>query len=102
MDILVKIKKNILYALINNLYGRYPNLKQKDIELKINSENLNISYLESDDVIEISPSSYGNKDKKVVQILIKELAQNRSVMSLFSCNKPLIKILINDKAEDLS
>lgn len=95
-------KKTLAYCLIAHLYGEYPELKQKSIEMKINSTTQTVSYLESNEVVEICPSEYGIRDRHVVQSIIKEMAQARPVLGMFGVAKRSIKILIIDRAEDLS
>ena len=51
-------KTTILYSLISHLYGKYPEPKTKSIEIVAGSTNLNISYLESDEMIKVNLSEY--------------------------------------------
>jgi len=95
-------KKTTVYCLIEHLYGKYPELKQKTIEMDIGTTKLEVDYLESDEVIEICPSEYGYRDRQVSQNIIKEMAQTRPILSMFGGKKPLIKLLIINHAEDLS
>ncbi|KAI5177593.1 replication factor C subunit 3/5 [Pancytospora epiphaga] len=95
-------KRTMLLALIKHVYGSNPVLVQKSIELKIPSGTLTVNYLEANEMVEISPSEYGTKDRHVVQGLIKEMAQVRPLFSLLGDKKRSVKILVIDKAEELS
>ncbi|KAI5148684.1 replication factor C subunit 3/5 [Enteropsectra breve] len=95
-------KKSIIYALIEQMYGKYPSMVSKNTELKINSTVIQISYLESDEVIQICPSNYGFRDKYVVQHLIKEMVQTRPIMSMMKQSTSILKLVIIDHAENLS
>lgn len=95
-------KKTLLYSMIAHLYGTRPEPKQKTVEMKVNSNTLVVSYLESDEVIEISPSEHGVRDRHVVQNIIKDMAQTRPILSMFGAKKRSVKILVIDEAENLS
>lgn len=95
-------KKTILYALIAHLYGTYPKPTRKTVEMKINGAIQTVDYLESDEMVEICPSEYGNRDRHVVQHIIKSMAETRPVMSLFGERAHSVKIVVIDRAEDLS
>lgn len=95
-------KRTMLYSLISHLYGKYPEPKRKNIEIEAGSTNLTVSYLESEEMIEISLSEYGYKDRFIVQSIIKEMAQNKPIVSLFGSKKRSVKILVLDQSEDLS
>lgn len=95
-------KKTILYSLISHLYGKYPEPKTRTREIETGSTAMLVTFLESDEMIEICPSEYGYKDRFVVQSIIKEMAQSRPIASLFGAVKRSVKILIIDQAEDLS
>lgn len=95
-------KKTIAYALMKQLYGKYPELQQKSIEMDVNNTKIDVNYLESEEIIEICPSEYGFRDRHVVQNIIKEMAETRPVLSLFGEKKRAIKTLIIDQGEDLS
>jgi replication factor C subunit 3/5 len=95
-------KKTLLYSLIGHLYGKHPAPTQKSTEMTINSNTITVNYLESEEMVEIRPSEYGNKDRHVVQYIIKEMAQSRPILSLFGSAKKSIKIIVIDGAEYLS
>ena len=82
-------KKTLLYSLIGHLYGKYPEPKQKTIEMKINATTINVNYLESDEMIEICPSDYNYRDRHVVQSIIKDMAQTRPILSMFGAKKEI-------------
>lgn len=95
-------KRTMLYSLISHLYGKYPEPKTKVIEIEAGSTKLSVSYLESEEMVEISLTEYGYKDRFIVQSIIKEIAQNKPIFSLFGVKKRSIKLLVIDQAEDLS
>lgn len=95
-------RRTLLEALVGHLYGKKADLKKKTIELQINATSLTVSYLESEEMVVISPSGYGNKDRHVVQHIIKEMAQTRPILSLFGAKKHSIKIIVINQAETLS
>lgn len=95
-------KRTILYCLIQHLYGKYPTPTQKSIEMNISSTKINVSYLESDEMIEISPGEYGYRDRHVIQNIIKEMAQTKPILSMFGSKKKSVKIIVINDAENLS
>jgi len=95
-------KKTIVYALISHLYGTYPTLITRTIEIDAGSSKITVTYHECEEMVEICPSEYGYKDRYVVQGIIKEIAQAKPILSLFGSRKRAVKILIVDQAEDLS
>ncbi|KAM0680737.1 Replication factor C (RF-C) subunit [Glugoides intestinalis] len=95
-------KKTIMYALLRHLYGSYPTFTTKMMEIETGATKTVINYLECNEIVEICPSEYGYRDRYVVQGVIKEMAQSRPILSLFSTRKKAMKILIIDQAEDLS
>lgn len=95
-------KKTLVYAFISQLYGSYPSLSPRTIEIDAGSSKITVTYHESDEMVEICPSEYGYKDRYVVQGIIKEIAQTRPILSLFGAKKRSVKILVVDQAEDLS
>lgn len=94
-------KKTTLYALIAHLYGTYPSLTTKTIEIEAGSTKLTVNYLESDEMVEISPAEYGHRDRYVVQSIIKEMAQTRPILGFFDSKKRGMRVLVIDQAEDL-
>ncbi|KAI4292637.1 replication factor C subunit 3/5 [Pancytospora philotis] len=95
-------RRTILYALVGHLFGQQTELKQKSMEIKHNSTTISVSYLESDEVISITPSDYGNRDRLVVQSIIKEMAQTRPILSMFGAHRHSVKIIVINQAESLS
>lgn len=95
-------KRTILYALVSHLYGAYPSLTTKTIEVEAGSSKIAVEYLECNEMVEICPSEYGYKDRYVVQSIIKEIAQSRPIIGLFGAKERSVKILVIDQAEDLS
>lgn len=95
-------RKTLMYALIAHLYGKYPEPKQRTAEITVNSTAQTITYLESDEMIEISPSEYGTRDRHVVQSVIKSMAQTRPILSMFGSKTRNIRIIVINNAESLS
>lgn len=95
-------KKTVLYSFIAHLYGKYPEPKQRSAEMDVGSAKIEVSYLESDEMIEICPSEYGYRDRHVVQKIIKDMAQTRPILGMFGAKKRSVKILVIDQSEDLS
>lgn len=96
-------KRTMLYCLVEHLYGKYPSPVAKTTEIEAGSSKITVSYLESDEIIEIYPSEYGYKDRFVVQSIIKEMAQTKPILSMFSSsNKKSVKLLVINEAENLS
>lgn len=96
-------KRTVVSCLINHLFGVLPSPKIRKTEIKSNSRNIEVSYVEADEYIEISPSEYGYQDKLIIQTIIKEMAQTKPILSLFSKSKrSSIKIIVITSAEDLS
>lgn len=97
-------KKTLLYSFIRHLYGAVPNMKQGKMEITTNSgKNLEITFIESEEFIEINLSEYGYHDKIVVQKVIKEIAQTKPMLGLFKQKKTAnIKVVVITNAECLS
>lgn len=95
-------KKTIVYSLIEHLYGKFPVTAHKTVEMDINNTEITVNYLESDEMVEMCPSDYGLRDRHVVQRIIKDMAQSKPIMSMFSTSRRNIKILIIDQSESLS
>lgn len=89
-------KKTLTYCLLNNL------ALNTTFSLKISTikqpKAIEISYLESPDIIEISPCDYQYNDKHVIMSLIKELAQTKPITAMFKKqNKKFIVLNEADK-----
>lgn len=95
-------RKTLVYALINHLYKKYPEPVSKNSEIIINSKNITINYLETENMVQITPSEYGTKDRHVIQNLIKKMVESRPVLSLLGFKRHSIKVLVIDRAECLS
>lgn len=97
-------KKTLLYSFIRHLYGDIPNMKQRKMEISTNSgKNLDITFIESEEFIEMNLSEYGYHDKIVVQKVIKEIAQTKPMLSLLKQKKVAnIKVAVITNAECLS
>jgi replication factor C subunit 3/5 len=95
-------KKTVLYSLIAQLYGKYPNPQVKSSEIEAGSTSIPVTYLESNEMIEICPSEYGYKDRFVMQSIIKDMAEVKPIFGLFGSVKNSVRILVIDQAEDLS
>lgn len=95
-------RRTMVYALLSNLFGETPKLKEKTSEIKAGATTMTVRYLESDEVVEICPSSYGSRDRVVVQSIIKELAESKPILSMFGNKKHALRVIIIESAEDLS
>lgn len=96
-------KKTIVLALLKNLYGITSKLQVKTTEVQTSSKTLEVTFLESNEYIEICPSAYNFQDKLVIQSVIKEMAQCKPVMSFFSKKKEMsIKFIVITSAHDLT
>lgn len=97
-------KRTILYCLIDYLYGSKPVMKLKKMEVVTSSnKKLDVSFLESEEFIEIDLSEYGYQDRVVVQTIIKQIAQTKPMLNFFRKNSSLsTKILAITNAEHLT
>lgn len=95
-------KKTVLYSFISHLYGKYPNPKQRTMELDVGTAKIEVSYLVSDEMVEMCPSEYGHRDRHVVQKIIKDMAQTRPVLGMFGAERRSVRVLVIDQSEDLS
>ncbi len=96
-------KKTLMYSLFKHLYGEYPLLQTKTVELDINSTKMEVSYLESNEMIEINPSEYKFRDRQIIQEIVKRMAETKPIMGYFSKKvEKSIKIIVIDQAEELS
>lgn len=96
-------KKTVLLGLVRHLYGDIPSTRLRNAEIQSGSKRLSVSYLESDEYIEVCPSDYGYQDKAVIQGIIKEMGQTRPILSMFDKHKRRsIKLIVITCAEELS
>lgn len=96
-------KRTLLYAFINHLFGKTPKTHHRTIEIETASKaKVSISFIESNEYVEICPSDYNFKDKDVMQVMIKNIAETRPIMSLISKKCPKLKLVIVTQAEQLS
>lgn len=97
-------KKTLLYSFIGHLYGSVPIMKQRKVDITTNSgKKLEITFIESEEFIEINLSEYGYHDKTIVQKVIKEIAQTKPMLGLFKQKKTInIKVVVITNAESLS
>lgn len=95
-------KKTLLFSLINNLYKVYPEFQKVTTELQINGSKIEISYLESNDIILINPSIYKNKDRIVVQNIIKKVAESKPITNFFANSSHGYRLILIDQAENLT
>jgi replication factor C subunit 3/5 len=96
-------KKTLLLSLVAHLYGAAPTTRVRKQEIQAGSKKLEVSYLESNECIEISPSAYDYQDRAVVQGVIKEMVQSRPVLSMFAKTKRSpIRLVVVNNAEELT
>lgn len=97
-------KRTLLYSLIRHLYGSFPVMKLKKVEVATSTnKKLEVSFLESEEFVEISLSEYGYHDKLVVQTFIKQIAQTKPMLNFFRRKSSLnIKIIAITNADNLS
>ncbi|ORD95093.1 DNA rep factor C sub [Enterospora canceri] len=95
-------KKTLVYALARKMYGKELELRRVNHEIQINSTKIEISYMESNEVIVINPSAYKNRDRVVVQHIIKKAAESRPITSFFSSRLKGHRLIIIEQAENLS
>lgn len=96
-------KRTLAYAFINHLFKKDVKVHQRNIEIETTSQQkINISYYESDEYIEICPSDYDYKDKDIVQIMIKKIAETKPILSFLSKKGPKLKLVILTQAEKLT
>lgn len=96
-------KRTLIYAFINHLFGKKPVIHHRTIEIVTSSDKkLEISYIESNEYVEICPSDYNFKDKDVMQTIIKNMAETKPITSLISSKHPKLKLIIITKAEKLT
>lgn len=96
-------KRTLVYAFINHLFGKVPKAHHRTVEIEtFSKQKINISYVEANEYIEICPSDYNFKDKDVMQIMIKNIAETKPIMSLISKKNPKLKLVIVTQAEKLT
>ncbi|ADM12399.1 DNA replication factor C small subunit [Encephalitozoon intestinalis ATCC 50506] len=96
-------KKTTLLCLINHLYGGNSEPKIRTVEVLSGTKKIEVSYMESDEYVEISPSQYGHHDKAVIQNIIKEMGQTKPILSMLSrAKRTPIKLIVITSAEELS
>lgn len=94
-------KKTLVTSLIAHLYNTTPHLVLKTTTIKT-SKTIEISYLESQEYIEITPSDYLYQDKNVIQTLIKELAQTKPILGLIKKEKSMLKVIVINEADKMT
>ncbi|EJW02155.1 hypothetical protein EDEG_03399 [Edhazardia aedis USNM 41457] len=96
-------KKTLIQNFINNIHQREIKTSVKLSKIQGASSEIEISYLESEELIEITPGDYGYQDKLVIQGLIKSLAQTKPIIQMMmkDSKKDIRFIVIND-ADELS
>jgi replication factor C subunit 3/5 len=87
-------KKTIMNATIKEIYD-FNKLKEYNETLRINNNNLVVSYLCSSNHFVINPSKYNLHDKNIISQLIKIISKTKN----FSNN---LKIIVIDDADKLS
>lgn len=96
-------KKTVLLGLVRHLFGEVPRMRVRNTEIQSGSRKIDVTYLESDEYVEICPSDHGYQDKAVIQSVIKEMGQTKPILSMFARSKrPSIKLIVITSAEDLS
>ncbi|AFM99171.1 replication factor C small subunit [Encephalitozoon hellem ATCC 50504] len=96
-------KKTTLLCLVNHLYGGSPETKVRTVEVVSGTKRIEVSYMESDEYVEISPSQYGHHDKAVIQSIIKEMGQTKPILSMLGgAKKAPIKLIAITSAEELT
>ncbi|EPR78488.1 DNA replication factor C [Spraguea lophii 42_110] len=96
-------KKTIVNSLIHHLYNTEGDVQMVKKEIKTSSgKTLAIKFLESAETIELTPSEYNTQDKTVIQTIIKDIAQTKSILGLLTSTKKKIKLIILNEAEKLS
>lgn len=96
-------KKTALLCLVNHLYGESPEMKVRTVEVLSGVKKIEVSYMESDEYVEISPSQYGYHDKAVIQSIIKEMGQTKPILSMLKGTKKApIKLVAITSAEELT
>ena len=95
-------KRTILFAFLQKLYGCTPVFKKVTQELQINSSTVEISYLQSEELILMNPSIYKYKDRVVVQHIIKTFAETKQISSFFDKRINKMKTIIIEQAENLT
>ncbi|ELQ75308.1 Replication factor C, subunit RFC3 [Trachipleistophora hominis] len=97
-------KRTLVYAFINHLFGKQPKTHHRSIEVVSSSDKkITISYVESEEYVEICPSDYNFKDKDVIQDVIKKMAETKPILSLISRTKSeKLKLIVITKAEKMT
>ncbi|ELA47350.1 hypothetical protein VCUG_01119 [Vavraia culicis subsp. floridensis] len=97
-------KRTLVYAFINHLFGEQPKTHHRSIEVTSSSDKkITISYVESDEYVEICPSDYNFKDKDVIQNVIKKMAETKPITSLISKKRQdKLKLILITRAEKLT
>lgn len=91
-------KKTLSLCLMNNLnLNTTFTLKSSTIK---HTKPIEITYLESPDIIEISPGDYQYNDKHVIMSLIKELAETKPITAMFK--KQNKKFIVLNEADKMS
>nr|AGE96278.1 DNA replication factor c 38kDa subunit [Encephalitozoon cuniculi] len=96
-------KKTVLLCLVNHLYGSIPEMKIRTTEVLSGAKKIEVSYMESDEYVEISPSRYGYHDRAVIQSIIKEMGQTKPILSMLARSRRApIKLVVITSAEELT
>ena len=96
-------KKSRVMALLREMHGAsVERVKVEHRSFKFNSSNVELTLLSSAHHIELNPSDAGIRDKDVVQVLIKEIAQSAPVLTSGESSAPSFKVVVLNEVERLS
>ena len=96
-------KKTRIMALLREMHGpSAERLKVESRTFKIGSNNIELTLLSSPHHIELNPSDAGNRDREVVQEVIKEIAQTAPVLGGRADGQLGFKVVVLNEVERLS
>jgi len=96
-------KKTRIMALLRELHGpSSEKLKVENRTFKVGSTTVELTLLSSPHHIELNPSDAGNKDREVVQEIIKEIAQTAPVLGGAADGQRGFKVVVLNEVERLS
>jgi len=96
-------KKTRIMALLRELHGpSAEKLKVESRTFKVNTTTVELTLLSSPHHIELNPSDAGNRDREVVQEIIKEIAQTAPVLGGGTDGQRGFKVVVLNEVERLS
>ena len=95
-------KTTLAYCLLKKIFNKRIDFQYKTKEIVLTSKTIEVEYYDSENVIELNPSDYGFSDKNIIQEFINQIAETKTLRSLFSKKDQGYRVLVVKDADKLS